>query len=363
MKDVYEHLNDIDMNVSQFEEGEVSEAEREKVKMQLKGKVRKQKPVKWRKMAAAASISIGISAASLFGLSYTSFAQEIPLLGNLFQLFNSDGLYGSYVENSESLAIANEDHGINVTMNEVIFDGKALYMTYTIESEMDLGESPKLTGVPTILDSPSMIYSTRHELLKNGENQYVGMTIADLLTEDQVDQVDNGKFEFMIESIVPDSAVGTEAIKGNWAFNFELSATDNIEQIVDVSADSNGVDVTVKKVVYTPMSFLLHYDEELSNDVMQKWDFVRVDIIVKDDLGNVYTNKHNGEYSNSFTQLHHSNTFEKLDPEATKLIITPVVQLLEADGSDENGAIFRNKDSTAAKEELQLEEIVFEINK
>ena len=43
MKDVYEHLNDIDMNVSQFEEEEVSEAEREKVKMQLKRKNQKAK--------------------------------------------------------------------------------------------------------------------------------------------------------------------------------------------------------------------------------------------------------------------------------------------------------------------------------
>ena len=360
MKDVYEHLNDIDMGVSQFEKGEVSEAEKEKVKMELKGKIRKQKPVKWRKMAAAASISIGISAASLFGLSYTSFAQEIPLLGNLFQLFSDDGVYGSYDENSESLTIAKEDNGINVTMNEVIFDGKALYMTYTIESEMDLGESPELTGIPTILDSPSMIYSTRHELLKSGENKYVGMTIADLLTEDRVD---TGRFEFMIESVVPDSAVGTGAINGNWVFNFELSATDNIEQLVNLSAESNGVDVTVKKVVYTPMSFLLYYDEELSNDVMEKWDFVTVDIIVKDDLGNVYTNKHNGGYSDSFTQLHHTNTFEKLNPEATKLIVTPVVQLLEADGTDENGTIYRNEGSNAAEEEFQLEEIVIEIEK
>ena len=121
--------------------------------------------------------------------------------------------------------------------------------------------------------------------------------------------------------------------------------------------------MTVKKVVYTPMSFLLYYDEELSNDVMEKWDFVLVDIIVKDDLGNVYTNKHNGGYSDSFTQLHHTNTFEKLNPEATKLIVTPVVRLLEADGTDGSGAIYRNEDSNAAEEEFQLEEIVIEIEK
>ena len=196
--------------------------------------------------------------------------------------------------------------------------------------------------------------------LKSGENKYVGMTMADLFTQDQVDK---GKFEFMIESIVPDSALGTEAINGNWDFNFELSATDNIEQLVNLSTEGNGVDVTVKNVVYTPMSFLLYYDEELSKDVMEKWDFVLVRIIVKDDLGNVYTNKYNGGYGNTSTMLHHSNTFEKLDPEAKKLIVTPVVQLLEADGADENGSIYRNEGSIAAKEEFQLEDIIIEIEK
>lgn len=235
MKDVYDYLNDINVDTSQFEGGAVSEAEKEKVKMELKRKIRKPKPAKWRRMAAIASISIGLSSAALFGLSFTSFAQEIPLLGNLFQVFNSNGLYGSYDENSETLAITKEDNnGINITMNEAIFDGKALYMTYTIESDRDLGESPILKGIPTMLDSSSAVFSTEHELKKSEENKYVGMMTAHLLTGDQVDK---GRFEFRIESIVPDSTSGTEVLNGNWDFQFELSAADNVEQLVNLSAE------------------------------------------------------------------------------------------------------------------------------
>lgn len=120
MKDVYEHLNDIDMDVSQFEVGTVSEAEKEKVKMELKRKIRRPKPVKWRKMAAAASISIGLSSAALFGLSFTTFAQEIPIIGNVFKYFNNDGFYENYGENSNALALMNDENGINVTMNEAV---------------------------------------------------------------------------------------------------------------------------------------------------------------------------------------------------------------------------------------------------
>ena len=111
------------------------------------------------------------------------------------------------------------------------------------------------------------------------------------------------------------------------------------------------------------MYFLLHYDESLARGVTEEWDFVLVDIVVKDDLGNVYTNKNNGGYGSSSGLLRHFNTSEKLNPTATKLIITPVVQLLAADGTDEAGNIYRNRDSSAAKEEFQLEDIVIEIEK
>jgi len=196
--------------------------------------------------------------------------------------------------------------------------------------------------------------------LKSGENKYVGMTSAHLV--DEVD-FDKGTFEFIIESIIPDPALGAATVNGHWDFQFELSTTENVEQKIDQLSEQNGVTVMVKKAIYTPMSFLLFYDELITEEVKEKWDFVLVDIVVKDDLGNLYTSEHNGGYSDVSTLLQHSNTFNKLDSEATNLIITPIVRFLEADGTEENGSIYRNEDSTAAKEEFQLEDIIFEINK
>ena len=70
------------------------------------------------------------------------------------------------VKTLNALALIKEDSGINVTMNEVIFDGNTLYMTYTIESEMDLGESPELIGTPSILDSHTRIFGWNNELIE-----------------------------------------------------------------------------------------------------------------------------------------------------------------------------------------------------
>ena len=84
---------------------------------------------------------------------------------------------------------------------------------------------------------------------------------------------------------------------------------------------------------------------------------------MKDDLGNTYTTEHNGGLSKAVLRLYHSNTFGKLDPKATKLIVTPSVELAQRDGTDENGSYYRNEGSTAPMEEFELDDIVIEIEK
>lgn len=360
MKDIYDYLNDVDMDVGQLEQGSTTELEKARVKRALSKRIKTRKLPRWKKALTAASASIGISAAALFGLSFTTFAEEIPIIGNVFKLFNSNGLYESYGDHSAKLLLSEEDNGISITMDEVIFDGKALYLAYTIESDKDLGESPTIEGMPSIQDSPEHIYGSSTDIIRSSGNKYVGMTTGELMSTSRIDE---GSFELAIEGIIPDPALNMETIKGDWAFQFDLQATKNKEQFVDITNERNGVTIVVDKVVYTPMSFLLFYDEILSKDVMDSWDFVTMRIVVKDDLGNVYTTKHNGGYSNSFHLLHHTNTFEMLHPNATKLIITPTVELSDGDKTDEHGGISRSINSTAPIEEFVMEDIIITIDK
>lgn len=360
MKDIYDYLNDVDMDVSQLEQGSATELEKARVKRALSKKIRTRKPPRWKKALTAASASIGISAAAIFGLSFTTFAEEIPIIGNVFKLFNSNGLYENYGNHSAKLLLSEEDNGISITMDEVIFDGKALYLAYTIESDKDLGESLTIEGMPSIQDSDEHIYGSTTEIIRGSGNKYVGMTTGELMSTSRIDE---GSFEFSIEGIIPDPALKMETVKGDWAFQFDLQATENKEQIVDISNEQNGVTISVDKVVYTPMSFLLFYDEILSEDVKDNWDFITTRLVVKDDLGNEYTTKHNGGYSNSMNLLHHTNTFEMLHPDATKLIITPTVEFADGDKIDEHGGISRSINSTAPIEEFEMEDIIVTINK
>ncbi|MGG0670706.1 DUF4179 domain-containing protein [Lederbergia citrisecunda] len=355
-KDVYDHLNDMKMDINQFEVEEVSEAEKSRVMMDLKRKIRKPKPVRWRKMAAAASITIGLSSAALFGLSFTSFAQEIPIIGQVFKWFNDDGFYQDYDEHANTLAMTQEDNGIRMTVNEAVFDGKTLYITYDLITETDLGETPWLDGMPKMLDeSISRLVSAQHNVKKINDTHYAGITTATLWPDYRVEE---GSFEFNINGILMEPRDDAEVIPGNWKFQFDLKATDNKEQVVKLTSAKNGVAVNIKRAVFTPMSFIIYYDERVSTEQQIKWDFISVDIEVRDDLGNIYANEHNGGFDSQ-----HSNTFEKLNPKATKLIITPSVRLAQRDGTNENGSYYRNEGSTAPMEEFELDEIVIEIEK
>ena len=76
MKDIYELLNDIDIDENEFQEMEVSEFEKAKIKKALKQSLNQKKKGKsWKRNVAASAIIIGLSA-STFGLTFPAYCQQ-----------------------------------------------------------------------------------------------------------------------------------------------------------------------------------------------------------------------------------------------------------------------------------------------
>ncbi|MBS4175595.1 DUF4179 domain-containing protein [Bacillus sp. FJAT-49736] len=309
---------------------------------------------KWKRKLTTACISVGLTAATLFGLSFTTFAKDIPILSSIFNFFNGDGLYENYHENAKNLGITQEDNGIKVTVKEAVFDGQNIFITYDIESQKDLGKSPFLSGIPQIKGAFSQVESTTHKIIKKDKNHYVGITIGHLYSDEE-----KGHFEFNLEGFMLHPETHKVDITGNWNFKFDLKATKNSNQVVNQKTEKKGVTVAVRNITYTPMSFNIYCDGFVSNEIYGKWDFVFVGIEVKDNLGNIYRNNFYGGDTNSDIFIQPSNSFEKLNPKATSLIITPVVRLLDAN----KGSKGRSRDSNAPKEEFKLKEIVVKIKK
>ena len=96
------------------------------------------------------------------------------------------------------------------------------------------------------------------------------------------------------------------------------------------------MNVTIDKITVTPMSFIVYYDQLVSKEVLDKWHGVDVEIEIQDDLGNHYAGDGNGGFGQE-NHMRWSKTFKKLDPDTTKLIITPTVSLVEHTSENHGG--------------------------
>ncbi|MFZ0443225.1 MAG: DUF4179 domain-containing protein [Bacillus sp. (in: firmicutes)] len=368
MKDIYELLNDIDIDENEFHEMEVSEFEKAKVKKTLKQSLNQKKKGKsWKRNVAVSAIIIGLTA-STFGLTFPATAGNIPVIGDIFRFLDNGrtGLYDDYKEYSTEINMTEESKRITVTINDAIYDGKTVSITYSIESNQDLGNNPMIGGQIDIKGSTGQAGTST--ISKVDENHYVGLITAssmNLMNEDTV------KIKWNLESItIPEKQ---EEIKGKWNFSLALDATESSTQFSDQIVEHNGVQVHVGEISITPMSFIIYYDQVVSDSIRNTWHGVEVEIQVKDDLGNIYWGEGNGGTGDSEGyNISWSKTFEKLDEKATKLIITPHITLREYT-SENFGSVEITKNGEReipipfkpgkGKEEFVLEDIIIELDK
>ncbi|KAA0955915.1 DUF4179 domain-containing protein [Sporosarcina sp. ANT_H38] len=366
MKDIYELLNDANVDDNEFEEMAVTESEKTKVKSVLKKAITKKKRVSWKMKSLAVAMTVGLSVTTL-GLAFPASAGNIPIIGDIFRFLDNEktGLYDNYKEYSTAMNMSQESRGIKVTINDAIFDGKTVAITYSIESEKDLGDDITTFGSPDIKGAKGMAGSSK--ISKVDDYHYVGLyraTPIDLapIGKESVD------IKWNLDSFIrPDT---TEKVKGNWKFTFSLNATDSRVQLSNQSTEQNGVTVAIEKVSFTPMSFIVYYNQEVSKKVSDKWHGVDAELEIKDDLGNIYLGVNNGGSGKDSYNMSRSNTFEKLDPNASKLIITPRIRSYDSTNSGgveftKNGPkeILKPVKSGVGNEEFVMEDIVIELEK
>ncbi|ENQ3079265.1 DUF4179 domain-containing protein [Bacillus cereus] len=342
---------------------------------------KKKKMTVWKQYVAIASVVICL-VATIFGLTFPASAVSIPVIRDIFRFFDSErvephnevkinkeegpGLHHEYKKYSNEINLTQESNGIKFTIHDAIYDGQTVSVTYSIESDQDLGDNPLTLDFLIIKGAGGT--SGSNGIKKVDEHKYVGLLTASTLeatTEDSVNM------QWIIDSIK--NLDTQKEIKGNWKFDFTLKSTERKEKLIHSSVEQDGVKVSIEKISISPMSFIISYKQEVSEFMKNRWDEVNVDLRVKDDLGNSYAGEGNGSIrdESSYT-LNGSKTFQKINPNATKLIITPHVMLSnhnadnygEAGGTGSGGSKFNIlKKIGSQKEDLLLKDIVIELEK
>lgn len=364
MKDLYKLLNELDMDETKFQEIEVSEAERTKVKQKLKQSIHRKKPkrhIQRAAIAAAAALTLATA-----GYAFPSAASQIPVIGDIFSFLNKDqsGLYEEYKQYSKQLNMTETSNGISITINDVVYDGETVTVTYSIESEKDLGEHIHLWDSLSIKGSGGGGGTLKIEQVD--KQHYVGISTINS-NEDIRDK--SVSVDWEIERIVMEQS-GKE-IKGDWQFAFQVDAQESEAIAVNQRLHQQGIDVTIDNIKVTPLSFIVYFSQKVDSHVADRWHMVDVDIDIRDDLGNIYEGEGNGgSGSVEGFAMNWSKTFEKLDPDATKLIVTPRVYM--SDGANSGGvelteegerAIVLPEKEGKGSREFRLDDIVIPLNK
>ncbi|MDS0527619.1 DUF4179 domain-containing protein [Clostridium sp. SHJSY1] len=372
MKDVYELLNEVNIDENEIEEMEVSDFEKEKVKTNLRKAMKKNRKFKtgWKVAVAAGFLIVG--GIVTIGVTNPAYASEIPVIGDIFRFLDGGrtGVYDKYKENASKINMSRECNGVTVTIKDAVFDGQTIIYTYEIKSDKDLGEKPFISAGGPILTIDGYMGGTGGGSIteKVGENTYIGQDNNTINKE--MDEV-NFKINIREISDMTSKEGEDKSVKGNWDFELSLKAVESEKKIINKVTEKSGIKAFIDSITETEMSCIINYSQETPKEFDKKWFWQDLDIEVRDDLGNVYKGEGNGGRRDADGQrFKWSKTFEKLDDKATKLIISPKMRLGNGGGgakADENGNIVNFDlpidENHPAHGEIVLDDIVIELDK
>ena len=339
MKDIYEILNDVDIDENEIDTMEVSDIEKANVKKYLKKSLKKNKGWKKKGLIAVALCCVVIGSVGVVGIRNPAYAAEIPVVGDIFRFLDNGrtGVYEKYKENANEINITKESNGVAITIKDAIFDGKTVSYTYEIKSDKDLGERPSADGMPGFsIKGYNEGMTGSSQIEKVGENTYIGQN--NMSIDGEKDEISCKLNIRKIEASGQNDSI--TVVDGKWDFDFNLKALESKKQIINKSTEKDGVKVNVDSISKTSMSFIVTYSQIVPKELNNKWISMDLDIEIKDDLGNIYKGEGNGSQGDNQNNMTGSTTFGKLDENATKLIITPKMYLSNTGGGvsmDENG--------------------------
>ena len=307
----------------------------------------------WKKrlIAVAAVILIGIPA---FGVAFPAIAANIPIIGSIFEreeLHDWPRLTELY-EFASEVGVSVEDDGIAITINEVFFDGRRVYLSYVIEADRDLGEWIALAEgeIGLMIDGEHVSggFGIGHAERLEG-NIYVGVTsfTSGKLPSD----IYNVEIFLYISQLY--RGEGDPIASGNWNFRFPVEVVDHKMFEVNQTVYYEGFEVTIYELMLsltttyfyfstsTPMAMYMTDGNEFSADI--EWE-------ISDDLGYVY--ELFGGVMETGDERFVEGMWELggIDPNASSLIITPVGIIVEWNYDDERdyvGTVYERIDLPA----------------
>lgn len=379
-KDIYDLLNEIDINEEdlEVEEMETNDIEKMKVLNNVKGKIKSSNKNKKTKKGIAIASILGITVISS-AVVYNSdsiLASDIPIIKNIFNIL---GYNKGFSENANTINIYDENKNGSITIEEVLFDGKNIFLTYKVETEEDMDtilslwpdmqvinkDTNKYIGCfgrgqqDEKINNNTFIGTAQFQLDEQATNIGINLTFKDLeyaLFDKEYFKENDYDYNFEHATI--------KKLKGKWKFNLETKALDNKSYNINKTSKEEDTNLTINfdNIRISPVTSEIDISYSL-NDISKEYEILKnefhrfsVELKIKDDLGNEYNNI-SGSSRGTKDFIKGTVIIDKLNEDAKKLYITPYYSV----GKNGGQAII-NKDGTSETIEYTPIEKIAQLN-
>lgn len=311
----------LDLDVDTIEPLELSDAKKVDIKNNILAKSRKKKKFMSLRQLTAVAI-IGISTATAMSITFPTIASQIPFIQNIVSYFNNeDTIYEHYGDFATEIDQIQTSNGVSIMIENAVFDGTSLSVSYALESDIDLGPSPHLSNKADIKGASGL--GAHGSLQKVSDTTYVGIEkITPHFDKAAPDEI---QVSWQPKAI-RDWNTNTE-VKGDWQFDFKISKLDVELQLINQSVTSHGVTVIVNSLEKNDMSTVIHYEQFIEATLLSQWADVSVQFdTIQDNLGNTYIGDGNGGRSHdNGLSYKSSGSIKSIDPNAKSLTFTPTI--------------------------------------
>lgn len=255
-REIYELLNNIEIDENDFVEVEVSELERMKIKKKLKKSIKKKN---YKKYVTAAGIVLSIGMGTI--TMQPALAYNIPILGDL--LLDREIKNNIYKDYAEIIGETKEHGGVKVTLNSAVIDENKLAVSFDVYDEKGriTEDNPEIFAIGI----RSGLYINGYEYFGTGSGDW---EIIDNKHFKRVYYYDLGdkKYDEEVEiNIINKEILG---VKADFGFKFKLNkrkineasiVLDNIteknEYLEKINKGNRYIDI--KKISKTPLGMTI----------------------------------------------------------------------------------------------------------
>jgi Domain of unknown function (DUF4179)/Family of unknown function (DUF5643) len=310
----------LDLDIANIEPLELSDDKKADIKNHILANGRKKKRfTQLRQLTAAAIISV--SAVTAMGLAFPTVASQLPFMHNIFSYFQDD-VDLDFNKFATAIGQVQTDNGISVMIENAVYDGTAITVSYAVETDKELGDHPREENFFDIEKSKGWS-ATGRSLGKVSDTTYVGLAKI-------TPKFANVSPTEVVLSWEPYSFTNTETnteLKGDWQFEFKLTKLESDFQLINESIEQNGVTVVIKSFETNDMSTVIHYEQFIDTDALKQWSSVSAQFDnIHDDLGNTYLYNGYGNTTNdNGLSYKSSGSIRSIDPNAKSLTFVPTI--------------------------------------